>query len=64
MVYLPRGDVSEAPTSERSFLAGETEAEFRFRNHQLGHLDVIHHGIGDASGNVKHEVENAYFIYV
>jgi len=28
MVHLPMGDVREAPTSERSFLAGETERVF------------------------------------
>jgi hypothetical protein len=30
MVHLPYGDVREAPTSERSFIAGEAETEFRF----------------------------------
>jgi hypothetical protein len=49
MVHLPGGDVREAPLSERSFLAGKTETEFRFRNHPLGHSDVIHHDFGDAS---------------
>ena len=28
MGHLPEGDVREAPTSERSFLAGETERVF------------------------------------
>ena len=32
MVHLPRGDVREAPTSERSFLAGETERVFAITN--------------------------------
>ncbi|MGB3861868.1 MAG: hypothetical protein WA915_07265, partial [Candidatus Aminicenantaceae bacterium] len=30
MVHLPWGDVREAPTTERSFLAGETERNFVF----------------------------------
>jgi hypothetical protein len=28
MGHLPKGDVRESPTSERSFLAGETERVF------------------------------------
>jgi hypothetical protein len=40
----PVRDVRKAPTTERSFLAGEIEAEFRFRNHRLGHSDIINYG--------------------
>jgi hypothetical protein len=32
MVHLPEGDVREAPTIERSFLAGETERVFEITN--------------------------------
>jgi len=32
MVYLPEGDMREAPTSELNFLAGETERVFQVTN--------------------------------
>jgi hypothetical protein len=35
--------------SERSFLAGETETEFRFRTTNWNALNVIHHRFKDAS---------------
>jgi len=47
MAHLPEGDVREAPTSERSFLAGETERVFEITNWNT--RNVIHHGFGDAS---------------
>jgi hypothetical protein len=47
MAHLPRGDVREAPTTERSFLAGETESVFEITNWNT--RNVTHHGFGEAS---------------
>ncbi len=46
MVYLLKG-VREAPMSERSFLAGETESVFEITNWNT--QNVIHYGYRDAS---------------
>ncbi|MGB3861087.1 MAG: hypothetical protein WA915_03315 [Candidatus Aminicenantaceae bacterium] len=46
----PRGDVREAPTSERSFLAGETERVFDIINMII--QSTIHHGFGNASSSL------------
>jgi hypothetical protein len=59
MVYLSEGDVREAPTSERSFLAGETERNFVFEITNWNTRNFIHHGFGDASGDsleVAHQI--------
>ncbi len=45
MVHLLRGDVREAPTSERSFLAGETESVFEITDWSTRNVD--HHGFED-----------------
>jgi len=50
MVHLPGGDVSEAPMSERSFLAEETEHVFE---PSIGTPDILHRKYGDASGPNK-----------
>ncbi len=47
MGHLPKGGVREAPTSERSFLAGETE---RVCEPPIGSPgNAFHHGFGNAS---------------
>jgi hypothetical protein len=46
MEHLPLGDVREASTIERSFLAGETESVFEITNWNF--RIIIHHGFGDA----------------
>ena len=46
MAHLLEGDVREAPTSERSFLAGETETEFRFRNYTLITITIKEKALG------------------
>jgi len=46
MGHLPWGDVREAPTTERSFLAGETERVFEITNWNT--RNVMHHDFGDA----------------
>ena len=47
MAHLPWGDVREAPTTEQSFLAGETESVFEITYWDT--RNVIHHGFGNAS---------------
>jgi len=47
MAHLSEEDVREAPTTERSFLAGETESVFETTN--WNSRNVIHQGFGDVS---------------
>lgn len=61
MGHPPKGDVREAPKSERSFLSGETEHVFATTN-RITRI-VFYHGFEDASYRMALDNRKNVFAY-
>jgi len=60
MVHLPKGDVREARHRAKFPRWGNWEC---FRNHHLGHSEVIHYGFRNATNNDKYKFDKSFGLW-